>query len=248
MRLSVFDGSVEREAIEIPLGFAPVVDRLSDGRWLVAASRAADGETNARLYASDGAPAGAFAMGDGVAHARCAPDGTIWAGYFDEGIFSGPNKDGSWPISSSGIAHFAPDGTVLWTFNSEDRADLSIADCYALTLNESTLWCCCYTDFPIVRVRSGTVRYWRNGIPGASALATDGHHVLLAGGYRDQARQIALLRLDGEQARPLGDVPFQPPTHGAANLLQGHGATLHIVAQGRWRRLDLATVSAALGA
>jgi hypothetical protein len=164
MRLSVFDGSVESEAIEVPLGFVPIVERLADGRWLVAASRAAEGETNARLFASDGAPAGAFAIGDGVEHIRCAADGTIWVGYFDEGVFSGPSKDGTWPISSSGIARLAPDGTALWIFNTEDRADLSIADCYALTLNENTLWSCFYTDFLIVRVRSGVARYWRNGV------------------------------------------------------------------------------------
>ena len=247
-RLSIFDGSVESEAIEVPLGFAPVVDRLADGRWLVAASRAAEGETNARLYGSDGTPAGAFAMGDGIEHIRCAADGTIWVGYFDEGVFGGPNTDGSWPVSSSGIARFAPDGTVLWTFNTEERADLSIADCYALTLNENTPWSCFYTDFPIVRVRSGTVRHWRNGIRGSKALATDGQHVLLAGGYGDQARRIALLRLDDERALPLGDVPFQPPANSAAGLLQGHGAILHIVGHGRWRRLNLSAVGATLGA
>jgi hypothetical protein len=187
-------------------------------------------------------------MGDGIEHIRCAADGSIWVGYFDEGVFGGPNTDGSWPVSSFGIARFAPDGTVLWTFNTEERADLSIADCYALTLNENTLWCCFYTDFPIVRVRSGTVRHWRNGIRGPKALATDGQHVLLAGGYGPQAPRIALLRLDDERALPLGDVLFQPPANGAAGLLQGRGATLHIVGQGRWRRLNLSAVGATLGA
>jgi hypothetical protein len=246
IRLSVFDGSIESEAIEVPLGFAPLVDRLADGTWLIVASRAAEGETNACLYAFDGTPVRAIAMGDGIEYIRCAADGTIWAGYFDEGIFSGPNEDGSLPISSSGIAHFAPNGQVLWTFNSEDRADLSIADCYALTLSGNTLWSCFYTDFPIVRVRSGTVRHWRNGIRGASGLATDGNHVLLAGGYGIQSRRIALLCLEGEQARQIGNVPFQPPAHGAARLVQGHGATLHIVGQGRWTKLSVATMLAAL--
>jgi len=41
IRLSIFDGSVESEAIEVPLGFAPLVDRLADGHWLVAARLAA---------------------------------------------------------------------------------------------------------------------------------------------------------------------------------------------------------------
>jgi hypothetical protein len=56
----------------------------------------------------------------------------MWVGYLDEGVFSRPNMDRRWPISSSGIARFGPDGSVLWTFNDEARADMSIADCYVL--------------------------------------------------------------------------------------------------------------------
>ena len=50
-RLSTFDGTTESKAIEVPLGFAPKVDRLADGRWLLAATRAVADEANARLYA-----------------------------------------------------------------------------------------------------------------------------------------------------------------------------------------------------
>jgi len=151
----MFDGSVESGVIEVPAGLWPKVDRLADGRWLVASSTP-DGN-NACLYAADGTPVGSFAMGDGIAHVCCAPDGTIWVGYFDEGVFAGPNRDGSWPVSSSGIARFGPNGDVVWKFNCEERADLSIDDCYALALDGNTLWCCPYTGFPIVRVKGDVV-------------------------------------------------------------------------------------------
>jgi hypothetical protein len=244
-RISTFDGVAEREAIEVPLGFWPAVDRLADGRWLLASTRAVHGETNGRLYAADGTPAGAIALGDGIEHVRCATDGTIWVGYFDEGVFCGQNKDGSWPISSSGIARFATDGTVLWSFNGKERSDLAIADCYALTLNGTTLWSCFYTDFPIVRVEGGVVHHWSNSVHGAKALAVDADHVLLASGYRENAGRIALLRLEEEQARYLGEVRFQPSP--AARLVQGHGRTLHIVEPGKWTRIDVAAVRVALG-
>ena len=39
---------------------------------------------------------------------------------------------------------------MLWRFNGEERADLFIADCYAMALDGNTLWACPYTDFPIV--------------------------------------------------------------------------------------------------
>jgi len=119
LRLTTFDGSGESGAIEVPAGHGPKVGRLPDGRWLVTSSRAAPSEKNAHLYTADGAPAGTFAMGDGIEHIQCAADGTIWVGYFDEGVFSGPMEDGSWPISSSGIARFGPDGRVLWKFNDQ---------------------------------------------------------------------------------------------------------------------------------
>ncbi len=245
-RLSTFDGGVESEAIEVPAGSRPKVDRLADGRWLVASSRAGHRENNARLYSADGMPAGAFVMGDGIEHVRCAADGTIWVGYFDEGIFAGPNEDESWPISSSGIARFAPDGTVLWRFNDEERTDLSIADCDAWTLDGNTLWSCPYRDFPIVRVERGVVRHWRNGIAGAKALAVGADHVLVAGGYSEEAGRVALLRLDDDQAQQLGELHLQPPERGAAGLAQGQGATLHFVGQGRWTKLNVAAVRAAL--
>src|SRR5262249_7215112 len=108
LRLSKFDGGAEIGAIEMSVGPAPKVDCLADGRWLVASSGAA------HLFAADGTPAGAFSIGNGILHIRCAPDGTIWVGYFDEGVFAPPNADGSSPVSSSGIARFAPNGRVLW--------------------------------------------------------------------------------------------------------------------------------------
>jgi hypothetical protein len=246
LRLSKFHEGVEIGAIEVSAGHWPKVDCLADGRWLVASSRAAADESNARLFAADGTPAGAFTMGDGIEHIRCAADGTIWVGYFDEGVFSGPNKDGSWPVSSSGVARFGPDGSVLWRLNSEGRADLSIADCYAMALDGNTLWSCPYTDFPIVRVEGGVVDYWRNDVAGARALAVEGEHILLAGGYNDASERIALLRLDDDRAEQIGECRFAPPERNTAHLLQGQGTTLHIVGQGRWTKLDLATIRAAL--
>jgi hypothetical protein len=236
IRLSTFDGSTEIGAIEVSAGRWPKVDCLADGRWLVASSQSAP---NARLYSPDGTPAGAFDIGDGVAHIRCAADGTFWVGYFDEGVFSGRNNDGSWPVSSSGLARFGPDGSVLWKFNGGERADQFIDDCYALTLDGSTAWCCPYMDFPIFRVRDGVVDRWRNEVTGARTLVIDGDHVLLAGGYKDKSERLALLRLDGDFARQVGEWRFRPAARNAAHLLQGQGATLHIVGHGCWTRLSV---------
>lgn len=246
LRLSKYDGAAEIGAIEVPAGHWPKVDCLADGRWLVASTRAAPDEINANLFAADGTPAGSFAIGDGIEHIRCAPDGTIWVGYFDEGVFSGPNKDGGWPISSSGIARFGPDGSVLLRFNGEERADLFIADCYAMALDGNTLWCCPYTDFPIVRVKDSGVDRWGNDVAGAKAIAVDGDYVLLAGGYNDNSDRLVLLRLDVDRAEQVGEWRHQLWTPSAARLVQGQGSTLHIAGQGSWTKLSLAAMRATL--
>jgi hypothetical protein len=240
LRLSKFDGAIETGAIEVPAGDWPKVDCLSDGRWLVASSWAAPDEVNARFFAADGTPAGAFAIGDGIEHIRCAPDGTIWVGYFDEGVFSGRDKDGNWPVSSSGIARFGPDGGVLWRFNGEERANLFIADCYSMALDGNTLWACPYTDFPIVRVKDGAVGRWANEVAGARAIAVDSDYVLLAGGYSDNSDRMAFLRLGTDRAELVGEWRLPQRERNAAHLVQGQGATLHIVGPAGWTKLSLA--------
>jgi hypothetical protein len=247
LRLTAFDGSSESGAIEVPACGSPKVARFPDGRWLAASARAAPNENNAHLYAADGAPGGTFVLGDGIEHVLCAADGTIWVGYFDEGVFSAPMEGGSWPISSSGIVRFGPDGSVLWKFNHQERSDVSIDDCYALTVDGPSLWCCPYSDFPIVRVERGVVKRWLNNIAGAKALAVEGDHVLLAGGYRDQSDRIALLRLGDDQAQEIGQWQLQRPDRNAASLLQGRAETLHIVGRGEWTKMSVAMLRANRG-
>jgi len=184
VRLSVFDGNIESDAIEVPAGNWPKVDRLADGRWLVASTRATLNEKNGRL---------------------------------------------------------------LWRFNSEALTGPPIDDCYALALDGSTLWCCCYSDFPIVRVNDGAIEHWRNTVAGARALAVNGNYVLLAGGYGDEANRVALLRLDGNLAKPVHKWRLPTPVPETARLVQGRGTTLHIVGQGCWTQISLATVLASKG-
>ncbi|WP_256806595.1 hypothetical protein [Bradyrhizobium sp. Bra64] len=243
LRLSTFDGNTESGAIEIPAWPWPRVDRLPDGRWLVVTSRVEPNQNNASLFATDGTLTGTFAMGDGIAHIQCANDGTIWAGYFDEGVFSGGAADGGWPVSASGVAQFGPDGSVLWKFNDQAPENLFIADCYALTIDGSALWCCAYDGFSIVKVERDVVTAWQNEVTGADALAIDGDLVVLAGGYGDQSGRIALLHLGDGQAQQIGEWQFQRPDRNAARLVQGRGATLHIVGQGNWTRLSVADAS-----
>jgi hypothetical protein len=116
-----------------------------------------------------------------------------------------------------------------------------------LTLDGNTIWSCFYSDFPVVRIDSRKVHHWPNTINGAKAMAIEADHVVLAGGYQNEAGRIALLYLDDACARHLGDLRLEP-LRGVPRLVQGQGATLHIVGDGCWRQLTVPMVRAALGA
>jgi hypothetical protein len=238
LRLSVFDGGKESAAIEVPIGRWAMAGRLLDGRWLVLSDPLEPASNiDARLYMADGTPVGAFAIGNYVTHVQCAIDGTIWAGYFDASALKGNTT-----ISSAGIARFDGNGRLMWRFDDQENGSLIVDDCYAMTLDGATLWTCFEPDFSIVRIAQGVVRHWWNEISDAGAIGVDGDHVLLAGGYDEHRSRLALLRLDGDDARQVGMWTFHRPDENAARLLQGRGATLHIVGGGNWRRIDVAAL------
>ncbi len=242
MRLSVFDGIAESNVVEIASCRYPIVSRLADGRWLLVEGRCERGEDNGRVYNADASLSASFALGDGIEHVRCSPDNTIWVGYFDEGVFAGQLANGSWPVSSGGIVRFSADGVVLWSYNDEDHGSGPVDDCYSLTLDGTVAWSCFYSGFPIAAIDARTVNVWKNRITGAKAMAVDRDHMLLAGGYGDNAQRIALVELGNKKARLVGTLRAPTIKSDAADIVQGLGQTLHIVADGCWTRLTVAAV------
>jgi hypothetical protein len=246
LRLSVFDGESETNVVAVASGWSPIVDRTADGRWLIASALVGEDKPNARICSADGAEEHSFAIGDCIQTLCCAPDGTIWVGYFDEGIFARAKKDGSPRVSSGGIVRFGADGKPCWSFN-DHLQELGICDCDAMTLTGDVAWACYYTDYPIVRVEQGEITSWANDICGASAMAVKDDAVLLAGGYGEHAGRIAVLRLEGEAARRIGHLSFAPPPARRARLAQGRDGTLHLVADGVWSKIAVDRAVQALG-
>ncbi|MCW4463571.1 hypothetical protein OK349_17830 [Sphingomonas sp. BT-65] len=246
MRLSIFDGIAETDVAIMPSGAHPIVDQMADGRWLVAASRAEEGEKNGRIHAADGRMERKMILGDGIENLLCSTDGTIWVGYFDEGVFGGPNRDGSWPVSSGGIVQFDAFGTPLWSFNEQVRENHSIADSYAMTLSGTDLWACFYTDFPIARISGGEPVFWSNSVAGAKAIAVKDDIVMLGGGYSDDANRITLVKLDGKSSRELGSLRHARGRGGGAGLLQGRGSVMHLVRDGVWSKVSVYKAAAAI--
>ena len=247
IRLSVFDGTIETDAVIVPSGFHPIVDRTKDGRWVVASARAGNGEKNGRIYSARGDEEWAMVLWDGIETLSCAPDGTLWVGYFDEGVFGGRFNGGGPSVSAGGIVQFDAKGQVLWSFNDQVKDEHSIADCYAMTLAGNALWSCFYTDFPIARVDGGKVTLWSNQVDGAKAIAVADNIVLLAGGYAGDGERIAVLKVDGATSHQIGELRFSPTADGSAGLIQGRGGILHIVQDGLWSKLSVYDAARAVG-
>ncbi|UWE09162.1 hypothetical protein [Actinacidiphila bryophytorum] len=151
----------------------PHLDRLPDGRFVVAASRALRYENGDQVQVFDalGHEAVSFSVGDAIEHLLADEAGRIWVGHFDE--------------NPAGIRRWSATGQPVW---SSDGADIpGLFDCYALNVSGTAAWACPYTDFPLVAIRPEhplrPVTVWTNRIRGAKAVAVHGSRVVFYGGY-----------------------------------------------------------------
>ncbi len=234
----------------------PKLDRFADGRWLVVDSLSR--EPNARVLSPEGIVLDRFRLGIGVEHLAIYKD-RIWVGWNDESVFS----NGDLHVPGQEVAHsahavlcFSDNGKPLF-FPAWPEHGGFVVDPYALNVDDTGAWCCPYMAaldyFPLIRLVPGEpARWWRNDLKGSVAIATDGDHVVLAGGYEPD--RLALLSLpgtgSGEQAPVLATwsmpLPLRSPGSTWASerptLLVGRGDTIHLVQDQiwyRWRVRDL---------
>jgi hypothetical protein len=134
----------------------PHVDMLADGSFLVAGARCGWAESGPELNAlaidQNGRILRRGCLGDGIEHLQVSGDGTIWAGYFDEGVFGnmGWGGPGPQPLGAGGVAAWSPDFEKTWEL---DPAEGLVADCYALNVGTGEVLACPYTGFPVVRIQ-----------------------------------------------------------------------------------------------
>lgn len=247
IRLSIFDGRSETDVTFVPPRQFPIVDKMVDGRWLIVSSRAASCEKNATIIGIDGKENIVFRVGDGVQTVLSAPDGSIWVGYFDEGVFASPEEDGTAAISGGGIVRFDANGHRLWSLNDDGHSLPNVDDVYAMTTSGNALWACYYSDFPIVRVADGNATVWTNTITGAGAIAVDNDLVLLAGGYGADVSRIAVLQVGAGVAKQMGSLRYARSASQGVRLMQGRGHVLHLVTNGTWARVSVSDAAATIG-
>lgn len=237
-RLVVISEEGESDPVDIPLVPDPKIDRFADGCWLIASGNPPANLSSGVILTEHGQPCGSISLGDGIAHVRCSADDTIWARYFDQGVFGDS-------IGRGGIVHFNRTGQPIWSYNQEGRSStVLVDDCYALTLNGDELWSCFYSSFSIVRLKDGTEALWTNSVAGAEALAVDEPFIVLAGGYGSDASRLALLKLEGREARLVGS--YKHPALDKAALISGQSSVIHMVKDLTWTRISVAEVRSAL--
>lgn len=246
-----------------PLGTAyPAFDRFPDGRWLIAAVRT-DDAPNARILAPDGTLQSRLMLGDGIGELEIDGAGRIWVGWFDEGVFGNGTwrvPDHEWAPSSYGVGCFTLDGRWLGPPDLPGGHGM-IADCYALTAGNNDAWILPYEDFPLVQLDPhGPTRWWRTELSGPDAVAVDGNHAIVSGGYGEDRAKLVLLAIDGpgrgEPARILatGRMPMRRAADGkrevweAATLIAGRSGVLHLIDGGVWYSWRIADAVAALTA
>ncbi|MFD7381913.1 hypothetical protein [Streptomyces anulatus] len=194
-------GDVELTELSAVRARWPYLDRLPDGGFVVAASRARRYEDADQVQVFDalGREASSFSVGDAIEHMLVDEAGHIWVGHFDE--------------NPAGIRRWSPTGHIYWT--SDDASIPGLFDCYALNVSGTTAWACTYTDFPLVEIRPDRpVRVWPNQVRGAKAVAIHGERVAFYGGYGEEMDRLTR----GE----LTEASVEPTDVGLLTLPDGH--------------------------
>ncbi|WP_439681066.1 hypothetical protein [Embleya sp. MST-111070] len=217
------DDTVELTELSAVRARWPHLDRLPDGRFVVAASRARrnDDANQIQIFDAFGRESTSFFVGDAIEHLLVDESGHLWVAHFDE------NPDG--------IRRWSATGRLAWT--SDGARIPGLFDCYALNVSGTTAWACPYTDFPLVEIRPDRtdrpVRVWSNGVRGAKALAVHGDRVAFYGGYREEGDRLAHGRLTETSVEPT-DVGLLTLPDGSApgpRRVVGRGSRIHVQAE-----------------
>jgi hypothetical protein len=227
------------------------VQPMPGDRFLVVGARCRwrrDGpDRNAVLYDADGQVVSHHVLGDGIEHVLATSTGQVWAGYFDEGIYGNygwGQADSEEPVGAYGIVRFSPALERAWHYPKSTEVGPwdAVNDCYALNVDDTSVWACYDSDFPVVRIRDGHVTGWDNDVKGARALAVAGSRVALFGGYGADYDRLTLTELGTDHAEPAAEYRVvlsdgEPLPPGAQVI--GRGSRLHFLTDANWYQLEM---------
>ncbi len=84
-----------------------------------------------------------------------------------------------------------------------ESTDYAIADCYTLTTDGSDVYACTCIDFPILRIREGSVTAFRGLGKSTDALLVQNGKVAVLGTDVQHARSAYVVNLDNGAREPL---------------------------------------------
>ncbi|MBG9790455.1 hypothetical protein [Brevibacillus laterosporus] len=143
-------------------------------------------ELNGKIFDLDGNLIKELLLGDGIQNVQVSANGTIWTGFFDEGVFG--NYGWVEPIGASGLIGWDRNGKQVF---SNHKAD--ICDCYALNVvNDQEIWFYYYTDFHLVKIANDQMEFFNPKISGSSGFITYNSYFLFDKGYGKHDEYILL--------------------------------------------------------
>jgi Zn-dependent peptidase ImmA (M78 family) len=169
------DGVANQVTFENPTALLTTshVQPFGDG-WLVAEGRGGF----ARVFDERANLIRTLDLGDAIEHVNTTPDGHIWVGYFDEGVFGSG-------IGDQGLVRFDSAGSPTFKYAEfASKGDLPfISDCYSLNVFDSSVYVSYYTDFPLVWISDLRLRRLWNDFGPNKAIAVRSDHFVVFPAY-----------------------------------------------------------------
>ncbi|MCL2595691.1 MAG: hypothetical protein FWD83_09245 [Promicromonosporaceae bacterium] len=199
-------------------------------------------ELNAEVRSLDGKRLRRGCFGDGISHVRATPNGDVWVGYFDEGVFGNcgwGDADAPAPLGRAGVVRWSSQD-FMKLYEAGPEAD--ICDVYAATLFGEDLWTSTYVDFPLSHFTATSQRIIPTADSGVQALITDGATVVTVGEYSKPGTfRVWDTASTARGPRATGRIAL-PKYNSKRDVLRvmGHADQLHAFLGGRWYTAPLA--------
>ncbi len=216
----------------------PEFDLFPDGRILLAAGWCANDDLNGLIFNSETREKTKFHAGDGI-ETICIDDASrIFISYFDEGIFGdGPGM--------GGITCFNDEGGIIWQFNSTDRKDAYISDCYAMNVTGFDAYIYYYTDFELAKIGPKfETAIWKTDISGCHCFAISDDALLFSSQYGEPENSFHLMKRlpRGLSNKTPVEVKLDIGTFDKQGQTIGRGASIHHINKQGWFRGSIDTL------